>query len=144
MIGSWQGKHHTLPLPLPLQHSYGWPHGFIVQDLEFPLFPVCLHIYHCSSGMREDMIFQKIKPNPKLFLQVSVPKSDRFARLDGGGILNGLVQTTCVVDEEAESERGRIICWSFVKSLALAGNGALWKMSRVCASHQVGLSSVAD
>lgn len=50
--------------------------------------------------MREDMIFQKIKPNPKLFLQVSVLKSDRFARLDSGGILNRLVQTTCVVDEE--------------------------------------------
>lgn len=69
------------------------------------------------------MIFQKIKPNPKLFLQVSVLKSDSLARLDWGGILNRLVQTTCVVDEEAESERGRIICWSFVESLALAGNG---------------------
>ena len=44
LIGSWQGKHHTLPLPSPLQHSYGWPYGFILQDLEFPLFPVCLHI----------------------------------------------------------------------------------------------------
>lgn len=140
MIGSWQGKHRTLPLPSPPQHSYGWPHRFILQDLEFLLLPVCLHIYRRSSAMREDVIFQKIKPNPKLFLQVSVLKSDRFAELDWGGILNRLVQTACVVNEEAKSERGRIICWSLVESLALAGNGAVWKM----ASHQAGLSSVAD
>lgn len=138
MIGSCQGKHHTLPLPSPLQHSSGWPHGFILQDVKFPLFPVCLHIYRCSSGMREDMIFQKIKPNPKLFLQVSVLKSDRLARLDWEGILNRLVQTACVVDEEAKSERGQITCWSFVESLALAGNGAVWKMSRVCTATRQG------
>lgn len=74
--------------------------------------------YCCSPRTKEDSLFQKIKPEPKLFPAL---KLDRFVRLDWEGLLNHLVQTEM---NRAESKKGRVICWLAVESWVLAGGGA--------------------